>query len=503
MEIVGQIVNGNLSEIVARQKHGKEIEIGDLFVAETGDGYTILQAFDLVYGSQMGQATREAVSGLHLEGHEGLRFFEEGLTNYNLARLKPLVYVSGGRERMPKKLPLIFSSIRPVEEKDIGFMKKYEDSVMIGSLRSGSKRMASELSVDGRKVMSHHILVPATTGRGKSNLVKVMASSLMRKGFCSMLILDPHNEYYGGREKGLKDVSRNIEYYSPKPAAGGVSLMINIRNIRPSHLEDLFGFTDAQCEAMWAFYHKYEGEWIEKMLMASEDDVEAMNINIASWSVLQRKFGVLFGIRRNGDGIECSGIFSMTGSMTTISDICSSLESGRSVIIDTSLLSSDLEVFVSSLVSKEIFSRYKRHKMRGELEGKPIISIVLEEAVRFLNADAVQKGNIFSTIAREGRKFNVSLLAVTQLPSLIPKEILANINTKIILGMELGSERNAIIESAAQDLSRDDRNIASLDVGEAIVTSNFTKFAVPVSIPKFEDVIPSSEPARKGFAGMS
>jgi len=237
--------------------------------------------------------------------------------------------------------------------------------------------------------------------------------------------------------------------------------------------------------------------------MASEDDVEAMNINIASWSVLQRKFGVLFGIRRNGDGIECSGIFSMTGSMTTISDICSSLESGRSVIIDTSLLSSDLEVFVSSLVSKEIFSRYKRHKMRGELEGKPIISIVLEEAVRFLNADAVQKGNIFSTIAREGRKFNVSLLAVTQLPSLIPKEILANINTKIILGMELGSERNAIIESAAQDLSRDDRNIASLDVGEAIVTSNFTKFAVPVSIPKFEDVIPSSEPARKGFAGMS
>ena len=47
-------------------------------------------------------------------------------------------------------------------------------------------------------------------------------------------------------------------------------------------------------------------------------------------------------------------------------------------------------------------------------------------------------------------------------------------NTKIILGIEMGAERNAVIESSAQDLSDDSRTIASLDKGEAIVTSIFT-----------------------------
>ena len=62
-------------------------------------------------------------------------------------------------------------------------------------------------------------------------------------------------------------------------------------------------------------------------------------------------------------------------------------------------------------------------------------------------------------------------------------------NTKIILGNELSSERAAIIQSASQDISSDDQNIASLDKGEAIISSNFTKFAIPIKIPLFEDYI--------------
>ena len=62
-------------------------------------------------------------------------------------------------------------------------------------------------------------------------------------------------------------------------------------------------------------------------------------------------------------------------------------------------------------------------------------------------------------------------------------------NTKIILGNELSAERTAIINSASQDLSTDDQNIASLDVGEAIISSNFTKFAIPIRIPRFENTL--------------
>ena len=62
-------------------------------------------------------------------------------------------------------------------------------------------------------------------------------------------------------------------------------------------------------------------------------------------------------------------------------------------------------------------------------------------------------------------------------------------NKKKILGLEMNTERQAVIESSPQDLSQDSRNIAALDKGEAIVTSTFTRFAVPVKVPLFSEFV--------------
>jgi DNA helicase HerA-like ATPase len=186
----------------------------------------------------------------------------------------------------------------------------------------------------------------------------------------------------------------------------------------------------------------------------------------------------------------CHGIFDETAGETTIEDICALLEDSNLVIVDTSNIPGNLEILVGSMISSEILSRYRRHKLNGTIGEKPVISIVIEEAPRVLGKEALEQGpNIFATIAREGRKFKVGVFAITQLPSLIPKEILANMNTKIILGIEMASERQAIIDSAAQDLTSDNRNIASLDKGEALISSNFTKFATPIKVPFFPDLV--------------
>ena len=149
-----------------------------------------------------------------------------------------------------------------------------------------------------------------------------------------------------------------------------------------------------------------------------------------------------------------------------------------------------------------VVNKYKYYKMGGSLNEKPVISVVLEEAPRVLGKDALERGNnIFSTIAREGRKFKVGLIAITQLPSLIPKDVLANLNTKVILGIEMKLERQAIIEGAAQDLSEDSRTIASLDKGEAIITSTFSSFAVPIKIPDFNETI-KQEKTKRGVTGL-
>jgi len=207
-------------------------------------------------------------------------------------------------------------------------------------------------------------------------------------------------------------------------------------------------------------------------------------------AVVKRRLLYLLDLEFSNSQLFCKGIFQLNSGYTTISDICKHLEEGRIVIIDTSNFSGAVELLIGSLIANEVFNKYKNYKMNGNLNGKPVISIVLEEAPRVLGKEVLEAGpNIFSTIAREGRKFKVGLTAITQLPSLIPREILANMNTKIILGIEMKPERQAIIESASQDLSNDDRTIASLDIGEALITSNFARFVTPISIPYFEDTV--------------
>ena len=73
--------------------------------------------------------------------------------------------------------------------------------------------------------------------------------------------------------------------------------------------------------------------------------------------------------------------------------------------------------------------------------------------------------------------------------SAIPNDILNDINTKIILGIERANERKIIMHNSYQDLSEDDRTIASRSKGEAIVTSVFSRFAIPVKLLLFEELV--------------
>jgi DNA helicase HerA-like ATPase len=221
-------------------------------------------------------------------------------------------------------------------------------------------------------------------------------------------------------------------------------------------------------------------------------DEDLPGVQLVTRQVLKRRLSTALGIYIDDNGeIQCrTGTFSNTRGETTLVDILKKLESGGKVIIDTSLFSDQIELLVGSIVINEALNRYKHYKQEGTLEEKPVLNILIEEAPRVLGAEAMASGsNIYGDIAREGRKFRIGLTAITQLTSLIPRTVLANMNTKIILGNELRQEREAIITSASQDLSQDDQNIASLDVGEAIISSNFTKFAIPIQIPLFEDYI--------------
>ena len=70
--------------------------------------------------------------------------------------------------------------------------------------------------------------------------------------------------------------------------------------------------------------------------------------------------------------------------------------------------------------------------------------ITIEEAHKFLNPTS-SKPNIFGTIAREMRKYYVSLLVVDQRPSGIDPEILSQIGTKIIAQLNDEKDIQAVL----------------------------------------------------------
>jgi DNA helicase HerA-like ATPase len=511
LEVSGQIIAGKTGQILAREKAGGEIEIGDLLVAEEDGAYVLLQAFELLYGSQVTQQVRELLAGMKLEGlGANMEFLEPELRNYVIAQIKAVLRVSGkGEPKIPKTLPAFFSMIRHVTEKDLWFLTRPKSPVYLGKVRSGSKVLDVGVYVNGEDMLTHHVLIPATTGRGKSNLVKVMLWSVLAQESMGILVLDPHDEYYGRHGKGLKDhpdAKKSLLYYSTTPVPGTNTLVINLRSIFPSHFHGIVEFTPAQHDAITLFRNRFGDRWIENIVRGTDigDAVAPRTLE-----VLKRRFDNVLGVYIDDSGdFRCrSGVFSDTAGLATTREISKALEEGKKVIIDTSRLLDEAELLIGSIISGGIFHRYQAYKSEGKLEEKPVVSVVIEEAPRVLGAEvlAARGDNIYSTIAREGRKFKVGLIAITQLVSLIPRTILANMNTKIILGNELATERQAVMDSAAQDLSTDDRTIASLDKGEAIVSSNFTRFAVPIHIPLFEEYIEegqvSKEKSKTVFVG--
>ena len=509
ISIVGQVVGGSFGDIVIRQKAGTDLEIGDLMVSEENGSFLILQVFALEYGSQIQDKMQQMMSGVNLEqGVVDAHFYEPDFVNYVLARIKPLarVYKENNDVKIPKSLPSFFNKLRLITKDDLEFLQKEKDSIFVGYIRSGSKVIKeAEVWLPAEDVFSHHMLIPATTGRGKSNLVKTILWHVLDTNKVGALVLDAHDEYFGRSGIGLKLHPRakdNLMYYTPSnPPVGANRLTINLQSIRPEHFEGIVDFSDPQFQAIRMAYRQSRSNWIRDLMLTDavaagmESTTQSRGeFAAATMMVVQRKLRLLLSLEKDEEGVVFSRheVFDSTRKgLTTVDDIVKDIEAGKVVVLDTSRLGDEAELLVGNIIAAKLLQKYKDAKASGELDRKPVATIVIEEAPRVIGVDVLtsRNDNIYSTIAKEGRKFKVGLTAITQLSSVIPKTILANMNTKIILGNEMKQEREAIIASASQDLSEDDKNIASLDKGEAIVTSIFVPFAMPIKIPLFEEIV--------------
>jgi len=106
-------------------------------------------------------------------------------------------------------------------------------------------------------------------------------------------------------------------------------------------------------------------------------------------------------------------------------------------------------LLIANIITNRIHTEYitKTEKFLGshnKADEPKKLMICIEEAHKFLNTQAAQQ-TIFGTIAREMRKYYVSLLLVDQRPSSIDQEVLSQVGTKLVAQLNDEKDIQAVL----------------------------------------------------------
>ena len=151
-------------------------------------------------------------------------------------------------------------------------------------------------------------------------------------------------------------------------------------------------------------------------------------------------------------------------------------------LLDLSLISHDVLNVVTALIARLILELAQRIEPRASI---PVL-IVLEEAHRYVRRDSdgsrSQSALIFERIAKEGRKFGVSLGVATQRPSELDATVLAQCGT-IIAHRTVSSTDQELIRAATPLASRDVlRQLPGLATQHALILGEAVPAPVAVRV---------------------
>jgi DNA helicase HerA-like ATPase len=162
----------------------------------------------------------------------------------------------------------------------------------------------------------------------------------------------------------------------------------------------------------------------------------------------------------------------------SVRQILDYLANGKNVILEFGRYGNSLEAYllVANYITRRIHAEYVRRKEeslgeRGK-EPRPLV-IAIEEAHKFLDP-AVARHTIFGTIARELRKYNVTLLIVDQRPSGIDPEVMSQIGTRITCLLDDEADVRAVFSGISgagalrEILARLDTRQQALIMGHAV-----------------------------------
>jgi len=417
-----------------------------------------------------------------------------GTSAFGLLHVAPMLMLEQGADepRPVKTVPGHFARVVEATADDV-------NRIFGGAQQEGYFHVGEPLDMEDipiyislKRLVERSSGVFGKSGTGKTFLTRMLLAGIVQENVAVNLIFDMHNEYgwkshteSRSEVKGLRQLFPSgkiavatLDDESSRRRGSKIDFVVQIGydQLEPEDVEmlqGLMGLSDVQVGALYSIHRRLGKNWIARLLgderpQEMQAMVEAGQIHEGTLGAIQRKLGLFqrFGFLKEG------------AVNNAVKELLGYIEQGKHVVLEFGRYGGSLEAYilVANYLTRRIHRAYVERKEAAQGsqadEPKPLI-ITIEEAHKFLDP-SIAGQTIFGTIARELRKYNVTLLIVDQRPSGIDPEVMSQIGTRVTCLLDDESDIRAVFSGVSgagelrNVLARLDTRQQALILGHAV-----------------------------------
>jgi DNA helicase HerA-like ATPase len=440
-----------------------------------------------------------------------------GTATYGTIHVLPMLTIGGDVTSLiegpqpVKTVPSHFSTVSLASDADMNLVFGEEDAnrFFIGNPLD----METKLCLDLPEFAKRSNGIFGKSGTGKTFLTRILLIGMLQKSKSVNLIFDMHNEYgwMGTSETDGRKVKALKQLFPEKVAVftldeensrrRGVStdfvVKIGYDEIEPEDmvlLRQTLNITDLAVEASYQLRRRFGRQWIQRTLDVGESEdtqelLKELNIHESTFQSL----------RRGLQTISRLSFIEPHAPVDAVNTLLGYLDKGMNVVLEFGRYRDiTAYVLVANMLARRIYARYQERMERSMSEDiappNPLV-ITIEEAHKFLNPEVASRA-IFGTIAREMRKYNVSLLVIDQRPSGIDEEVMSQLGTKITCLLDNEKDIDSVLAgvSGKNELKSVLARLAPKQ--QALIFGHAVPMPVPIRTREY-----GSAESYKGFVG--
>ena len=374
-----------------------------------------------------------------------------GTSTYGILHVAPYLTIGGDAASLlegpqpVKTVPSHFSTVNLASERDIElvFGKEDKERFWIGNPLD----METKLCLNLPELVKRSNGIFGKSGTGKTFLTRILLIGMLQKSAAVNLVFDMHSEYgwegsseQGRKVKALKQLfpskvavfTLDEESSRRRRVSTDFVVRIGYDEIEPEDmivLRQTLNLTEPAVEAVYQLRRRFGRDWLLRT-SNMEDSEETRNL-LKELSIHESTFQ---NLQRGLNTIRRLPFIEPQAPIKAVQHIIEYLDRGMNIVLEFGRYTDiTAYILVANLLTRRIYSQYRERMEKAMAEDTayptPLV-ITIEEAHRFLNPEVASQ-TIFGTIAREMRKYNVTLLVIDQRPSGIDSEVMSQIGTKI------------------------------------------------------------------------